>query len=98
MYVVKFIGAGRGRKVLVAEAVAAGELARGLGLPVPEIVLVEVDPVLGNSEPDEEVQDLLRASAGTNLAMDFLRRARLRPAGAHGRARPRQRRALVRTR
>ena len=71
MYVVKFIGAGQGRKVLVAEVVA-GELARRLGLPVPEIVLVDVDPVLGNSEPDEEVQDLLRASAGTNLAMDFL--------------------------
>jgi len=71
MYVVKFIGAGQGRKVLVAEVVA-GELARRLGLPVPEIVLVDVDPVLGNSEPDEEVQDLLRASAGRNLAMDFL--------------------------
>ncbi len=71
MYVVKFIGAGQGRKVLVAEVVA-GELARALGLPVPEIVVVDVDPVLGNSEPDEEVQDLLRASAGRNLAMDFL--------------------------
>jgi len=70
-YVVKFIGAGQGRKVLVAE-VLAGELARRLGLPVPEIVLVEVDPVLGRSEPDEEVQDLLRASPGLNLAMDFL--------------------------
>ena len=70
-YVVKFVGAGQGRKVLVAE-VLAGELARALGLPVPEIVLVEVDPVLGRSEPDEEVQDLLRASAGLNLALDFL--------------------------
>jgi len=70
-YVVKFVGAGQGRKVLVAEVVA-GELARALGLPVPEIVQVEVDPVLGRSEPDEEVQDLLRASAGLNLAMDFL--------------------------
>ena len=70
-YVVKFVGAGQGRKVLVAEVVV-GELARALGLPVPEIVTVEVDPVLGRSEPDEEVQDLLRASGGLNLAMDFL--------------------------
>jgi hypothetical protein len=70
-YVVKFVGAGQGRKVLVAEVIA-GELARRLGLPVPEMVTVEVDPVLGRSEPDEEVQDLLRASAGLNLAMDFL--------------------------
>jgi hypothetical protein len=70
-YVVKYVGAGQGRKVLVAEVVA-GELARRLGLPVPELVLVEVDPLLGLSEPDEEVQDLLRASAGLNLAMDFL--------------------------
>jgi hypothetical protein len=70
-YVVKFRGAGQGRKVLVAE-VLVGELARALGLPVPELVLVEVDPVLGRAEPDEEVQDLLRASAGLNLGMDFL--------------------------
>jgi hypothetical protein len=70
-YVVKFVGAGQGRKVLVAEVVV-GELARGLGLPVPELVLVEVDPVLGRAEPDEEVQDLLRASPGLNLGMDFL--------------------------
>lgn len=70
-YVVKFVGAGQGRKVLVAE-VLAGELARRLGLPVPEIVTVHVDPVLGRGEPDEEVQDLLRASGGLNLAMDFL--------------------------
>jgi hypothetical protein len=70
-YVVKFYGAGQGRKVLVAE-VLVGELARALGLPVPELVLVEVDPVLGRAEPDEEVQDLLRASPGLNLGMDFL--------------------------
>ena len=70
-YVVKFVGAGQGRKVLVAEIVS-GELARRLALPVPELVLVEVDPVLGRAEPDEEVQDLLRASGGLNLAMDFL--------------------------
>lgn len=70
-YVVKFRGAGQGRKVLVAEVVVGG-LARALGLPVPELVLVEVDPVLGRAEPDEEVQDLLRASGGLNLGMDFL--------------------------
>jgi hypothetical protein len=70
-YVVKFRGAGQGRKVLVAEVVVGG-LARALGLPVPELVLVEVDPVLGRAEPDEEVQDLLRASGGLNLGMDYL--------------------------
>ena len=70
-YVVKFTGAGQGRKALIAEIVCAG-LARALGLPVPEVVLVEVDPLLGRSEPDEEVQDLLRASGGLNLGMDFL--------------------------
>jgi hypothetical protein len=70
-YVVKYVGAGQGRKTLIAEIVCAG-IARGLDLPVPELVLVEVDPVLGRSEPDEEVQDLLQASAGINLGMDFL--------------------------
>ena len=70
-YVVKFVGAGQGRKVLVAE-VLVGELGRLLGLPVPELVLVDVDPVLGRAEPDEEVQDLLRASAGLNLGTDYL--------------------------
>jgi hypothetical protein len=70
-YVVKYSGAGQGRKVLVAEVVA-GELARRLGLPVPELVVVDVDPVLGMAEPDEEVQELLRASPGANLGMDFL--------------------------
>lgn len=73
-YVVKFVGAGQGRKVLVAE-VLVGELARRIGLPVPELVLVEVDPVLGRAEPDEEVQDLLRASAGLNLGTDYLPRS-----------------------
>ena len=70
-YVVKYSGAGQGRKVLVAE-VLAGELARRLGLPVPALAVVDVDPVLGMSEPDEEVQELLRASGGPNLGMDFL--------------------------
>jgi hypothetical protein len=70
-YVVKFHGAGQGRKALVAE-VLSGELARRLGLPVPALTLVEVDPVLAANEPDEEVQDLLRASPGLNLGVDFL--------------------------
>ena len=70
-YVVKFRGAGQGRKALVAEVVV-GELARGLHLPVPELVVVTLDSSLANAEPDEEVQDLLRASHGTNLGMDYL--------------------------
>src|SRR5215210_604903 len=71
LYVVKFRGAGQGPKALVAEIVA-GEAARALGLPVPDLVLVEVDPQLGRAEPDPEIQDLLDASAGTNLGVDFL--------------------------
>jgi hypothetical protein len=70
-YVVKFRGAGQGRKALVAEIVVAG-LARALGLRVPELVVVDVDPELSKAEPDEEVQDLLRASPGDNLGVDFL--------------------------
>jgi hypothetical protein len=70
-YVVKFHGAGQGSKVLVAEIIC-GELARALGLPVPELVTVELDPALGAAEPDQEVQELLRASPGLNLGMDFL--------------------------
>jgi len=71
MYVVKWTGAGQGRLALVAEVVV-GELGRRLGLPVPELVVVDVDPDLGLAEPDQEIQDLLRASPGTNLGMDFL--------------------------
>lgn len=70
-YVLKFLGAGQGRKALVAELVA-GEIGRHLGLPVPEIVLVRLDPDLGRSEPDPEIQDLLKASVGLNLALDYL--------------------------
>jgi hypothetical protein len=70
-YVVKFTGAGQGRKTLVAE-VLSGLLAQRLGLRVPELVRMQVDPVLGLSEPDEEIQDLLKASPGLNLGMDFL--------------------------
>jgi hypothetical protein len=57
--------------MLVAEIVG-GELARALGLPVPELVLVEVDPAIGRSEPDAEIQDLLLASEGVNLGLDYL--------------------------
>lgn len=71
LYVLKFRGAGQGRKALVAELVA-GELARAAGLPVPEIVFVELDPELARTEPDPEIQDLIRASAGLNLALDYL--------------------------
>jgi hypothetical protein len=70
-YVLKFRGAGQGRKALVAEVIA-GEIARFLGLPVPEIVLADLDPTLARSEPDPEIQDLIRASDGANLAMDYL--------------------------
>ncbi|HET8969582.1 MAG TPA: HipA family kinase [Candidatus Nanopelagicales bacterium] len=70
-YVVKFRGAGQGRKALVAEVVT-GELGRRLGLPVPELVVVALDPRLAPAEPDQEIQDLLRASVGDNLGMDFL--------------------------
>lgn len=71
LYVVKFRGAGQGPKALAAEIVA-GELARGLALPVPELVFVELDPDLARAEPDPEIQDLIRASAGLNLGVDFL--------------------------
>ncbi len=71
LYVMKFRGAGQGAKVLVAELLA-GELARALGLRVPEIVLMELDPVLGRAEPDDEIRDLIKASGGLNLALDYL--------------------------
>ncbi|MEU5860786.1 MULTISPECIES: HipA family kinase [unclassified Nonomuraea] len=70
-YVVKFREAGQGRRVLVAEIIAA-ELGRRLGLRTPELKLIDLDPQLGVREPDEEVQDLLKASTGLNLAVDFL--------------------------
>src|SRR5947209_20384296 len=70
-YVLKFRGAGQGPKVLIAELVA-GELARALGLPMPDVVFAELDPVLARSEPDPEIQDLIKASAGLNLALDYL--------------------------
>ncbi len=71
LYVLKFRGAGQGVKALIAELVA-GEIGRALELPVPEIVLMELDPVLGRSEPDYEIRSLIKASAGVNLALDYL--------------------------
>jgi len=71
LYVVKFSGAGQGPKALVAELVG-GEIGRALGLPVPEIALVEVDPALGRAEPDPEIRELLQRSSGLNVGLDFL--------------------------
>jgi hypothetical protein len=71
LYVVKFRGAGQGPLALVAELIA-GEIGCALGLKVPEIVFIHVDSALGRNEPDEEIRDLLRASVGLNLALDYL--------------------------
>jgi hypothetical protein len=71
LYVVKLRGAGQGPKALVAEIIA-GELARALGFAVPDIALVELDPELARAEPDPEIQELLSASAGLNVGLDFL--------------------------
>ena len=71
LYVLKFRGAGQGVKALIAELIA-GETARLLGLRMPEIVFAHLDPAFGRTEPDEEIQDLLRASAGFNLGLHYL--------------------------
>jgi len=71
MYVLKFRGAGQGPKVLVAEIIV-GEIARAAGLAMPEVVLIELDADLARTEPDAEIQQLIRASAGLNLAFDYL--------------------------
>jgi hypothetical protein len=71
LYVVKFRGAGQGRKALIAELIG-GEIARVLGFKVPEIVIANLDEAFGRSEPDEEIQDLLKASTGTNLGLHYL--------------------------
>jgi hypothetical protein len=70
-YVLKFRGAGQGVGVLIAELLC-GEIARALGLPQPETVLVQLDAALARSEPDSEIQALIKASAGLNLALDYL--------------------------
>jgi hypothetical protein len=71
IYVAKFRGAGQGIRALVAELVA-GEIGRALGLAVPEIILIEIDAALSRNEPDYEIRQLLKASAGLNLALDYL--------------------------
>ncbi|MER5442715.1 HipA family kinase [Streptomyces sp. NPDC002790] len=73
-YAMKFTGAGQGRKTLVAEVIC-GQLARALGFRVPGLVTLDLDPVIGLGEPDQEVQELLKRSGGTNLGMRFLPRA-----------------------
>ncbi|MET4108001.1 HipA family kinase [Hymenobacter sp. UYP22] len=71
MYVVKFRGAGQGLKALIAELIV-GEIARRLGLRMPELVFINLSEAFGRTEPDEEIQDLLRFSTGLNLALHFL--------------------------
>src|SRR6202011_2028226 len=71
LYVLKFRGAGQGPLALVAEVIS-GEIGRTLGLRVPELVLMELDEAIGRNEPDPEIRDLLMASVGLNLGMDFL--------------------------
>jgi hypothetical protein len=71
LYVVKFRGAGQGTKALIADLIG-GEIARAAGFRVPEIVLAGLDAAFGRSEPDEEIQDLLRASTGINLGLHYL--------------------------
>ncbi|MBX3245452.1 MAG: aminotransferase class I and II [Acidobacteria bacterium] len=71
LYVLKFRGSGQGKKALIAELLG-GEIGRALGLRVPEIVFAELDPVLAMTEPDPEIQELMKASSGLNLALDYL--------------------------
>ncbi len=71
LYVIKFRGAGQGSKALIAELLA-GEIARAAALPVPEIVFVHLDAELARTEPDPEISDLIKMSAGLNIALDYL--------------------------
>jgi hypothetical protein len=71
LYVLKFRGAGQGAKALIAELIG-GEIARACGLKVPELVFANLDEAFGRTEPDEEIQDLLKASVGLNLALHYL--------------------------
>ena len=97
MYVMKFRGAGQGPGALVAEVVA-GELARALGMPVPELVVATLEPELARAEPDPEIQELAQASVGANLGVDFLpgRAAVHVRRGGQPRPRDRRRHRLVR--
>lgn len=87
LYVVKFRGAGQGILALIAELVA-GEIGRALGLRVPEIVFIEIDASLGRNEPDYEIRQLLRASTGLNLALDYLPGSAMFDPAARDAARP----------
>src|SRR6201996_7967406 len=71
LYVLKFRGAGQGSRALIAEFIG-GEIVRACGLKVPEIVFANLDEAFGRTEPDEEIQDLLKASTGLNLALHYL--------------------------
>ena len=71
LYVLKFRGAGQGPKALIAELIG-GEIARAAGVKVPELVFANLDEAFGRTEPDEEIQDLLKASVGLNLALHYL--------------------------
>lgn len=71
LYVLKFRGAGQGVKALIAELIG-GEIARACGLKIPELVFANLDVAFGRTEPDEEIQDLLKASVGLNLALHYL--------------------------
>src|ERR1700710_2432320 len=71
LYVLKFRGAGQGVKALIAELIG-GEIARALGFKIPEIVFANLDTAVGRTEPDEEIQDLLKASVGLNLGLHYL--------------------------
>ena len=71
LYVLKFRGAGQGTKALIAELIG-GEIGRVLGLPIPRLAFMQLDPMLGRNEPDYEIRTLLESSAGINFAMDFL--------------------------
>lgn len=71
LYVLKFRGAGQGVKALIAELIGS-EIARALGFRVPELVFANLDTAFGRTEPDEEIQDLLKASVGLNLALHYL--------------------------
>jgi len=71
LYVLKFRGAGQGHKALISEIIG-GEIARALGFKMPELVFANLDEAFGRTEPDEEIQDLLKASVGLNLALHYL--------------------------
>lgn len=71
LYVIKFRGAGQGKKALIAELIG-GELARAIGLKMPELVFMHLDNSFSQTEPDEEIQDLLKFSVGLNLGLHFL--------------------------